>query len=842
MAAEVGQAYVTLIPTAKGFARRMQSQVGPEVTKAGKDAGEDYGKGFSAKASQEITSKSRGIFGGLGKSAVAALAGLGVGKALKDSVTAASDLNEVVSKSGQIFGKDALPGLQKWAQTADTAMGQSKTQALDAASRFAVFGKSAGLTGKKLATFATDFTGLASDMASFSNTSPEEAITAIGAALRGENDPIERYGVLINDAALKSKALDLGLLKASKDTGKIKAAQLRATIAQKKYTEAIKKHGRGSDEALSAEARLVSASNSLDKAMTGTVPPLTAQQKVLAASALITEQTTDQMDDFHRTQAGLANQTRIASAQFANLKQSVGVALLPVVNQLAHVLTEQLMPPLIALADKYGPKVGKALGDMITKVDVAGIMQRIADAVAGIDFGGFADTVSSVDWSAIGTQVGVIADNLKEIIPSAQELNSSLPSLKDTLDVMGTVTKVLADHTDELAKWLPALATGYAAVKGAQAAAYLAQLISIPVKLAEIIINRQLARSVKQLALAQAEQAVVQDVATVATTAGGKASLFARGQIIAQAIASKIVSAATKAWSVVQWILNAAMLANPIGLFILAIVALVAIIVLVITKLHLWSKILDWVGKVASTVWRGVKAGFVKMKDAVVAAVQTIFGWLKDNWKPLLIGILLGPLGLLARLVFKKWDTIKSKVKAGVQGIFDFLKSVPGRILALGSLFLDAGRSLIGFLVDGMKGAAGLVADIAGNVWDAVRGFLNNAIAKINAALEFEIKIPGAPNLHINPPDIPTLATGGRATGSTLAVIGEGREPETVLPDSMLRGLLERVAAGQSNAGALGELTITNWEDGTGYFRVLANGEMRSEARFRRGLGAMSNA
>jgi hypothetical protein len=80
-------------------------------------------------------------------------------------------------------------------------------------------------------------------------------------------------------------------------------------------------------------------------------------------------------------------------------------------------------------------------------------------------------------------------------------------------------------------------------------------------------------------------------------------------------------------------------------------------------------------------------------------------------------------------------------------------------------------------------------------VWDAVKGLLNDAIGKINRALEFKIGVLGQ-TITFNPPDIPRLAAGGRAYGGTLAVIGEGREPETVLPDSMLRGLLERTAAG----------------------------------------------
>ncbi|NIS50603.1 hypothetical protein GWN26_08575, partial [Candidatus Saccharibacteria bacterium] len=97
----------------------------------------------------------------------------------------ATDLNETISKTGEIFGESAKE-VEKWAETAAVRIGQSKTQAMDAASTFAIFGKSAGLAGKDLTKFSTEFVELASDMASFFNTEPDEAITAIGAAFRGE--------------------------------------------------------------------------------------------------------------------------------------------------------------------------------------------------------------------------------------------------------------------------------------------------------------------------------------------------------------------------------------------------------------------------------------------------------------------------------------------------------------------------------------------------------------------------------------------------------------------------------------------------------------------------------
>ena len=200
----------------------------------------------------------------------------------KDVIGVASDLAETQSKVQQIFGASA-DQINAFASTADQALGQSKQQALDAAATFAIFGKSAGLQGPQLAGFSTQLTGLATDLASFHNTTPQEAIEAIGAALRGESEPIQKYGVLLNDATLRNEALKMGLIKTTSQA-------------------------------------------------------LTPQQKVLAAQAVILAQTKDAQGDFARTSGGLANQQRIMAAEVENAKAKIGAGLLPVILQLAHVL------------------------------------------------------------------------------------------------------------------------------------------------------------------------------------------------------------------------------------------------------------------------------------------------------------------------------------------------------------------------------------------------------------------------------------------------------------------------------------------------------------------------
>ena len=207
----------------------------------------------------------------------------------------ASDLSETISKSEQIFGS-AAKQIDEWSNSSATAFGQSKKQAIDAASTFAIFGKSAGKTGDDLVKFSTQFTALASDFASFYNTSPEEAITAIGAAFRGVNEPIRKYGVLLDDVSMRQEALKLGIIDSIKNA-------------------------------------------------------LTPQQKVMAASSLIMKQASDVQGDFARTSEDLENQKRILAAQLKDLSDEMGKEFLPIVLQTVKLFRENFLPILKTVAN-----------------------------------------------------------------------------------------------------------------------------------------------------------------------------------------------------------------------------------------------------------------------------------------------------------------------------------------------------------------------------------------------------------------------------------------------------------------------------------------------------------
>lgn len=200
--------------------------------------------------------------------------------------------------------------------------------------------------------------------------------------------------------------------------------------------------------------------------------------------------------------------------------------------------------------------------------------------------------------------------------------------------------------------------------------------------------------------------------------------------------AAKITAnVATKAAAAGQWLLNAAMSANPIGLIIIAIVALVAGIVL------LWKKNEGFRNAVIG-VWNAIKAGAVRVWDWLVGAFK--------KWGLYILVALTGPIGIMVLLIAKNWDKIKAaalfvwiyltrvlpakamqmvvriatglaalkqrmseKFQAAKDGAIEkltalvtWVKGVPRRILdgigKVGKLLFDAGKSILQGLWDGL--------------------------------------------------------------------------------------------------------------------------------------------
>ena len=244
--------------------------------------------------------------------------------------------------------------------------------------------------------------------------------------------------------------------------------------------------------------------------------------------------------------------------------------------------------------------------------------------------------------------------------------------------------------------------------------------------------------------------------ATIALTAQIRAHTFA---MRASAAASKAAAVASKAFRA-----GLAFITSPIGIAILAITALIAA--------GVWLyKNWDTVKAKAAQLGAKISGIWTKINTAVTTAIAAI-----SSRFPALGAVLSG--------LWKSVQNVWGNIKAIFSNIIGFIDNV----------FSGNWSAAWGNVVSIFGNVFGELANIAKAPINAVISVINMVLSKIN---EMKISIPdwvpgvGGKTLGFNIPQIPMLATGGIATAPTLAMVGEGGEPEAVLPLSKLAQLLD---------------------------------------------------
>ena len=337
------------------------------------------GRTKSLERAFDRSSKSAGsMASGIGKAtrmASKSLLGLGgvfVGAAFasKPLVDAAVDVQESLSKNTVVFGQ-AAEGVAAFADTAADALGMSRRQALEATGTFGTLAAAMKIPEAQAADMATTMTQLAADMASFNNASPEETLIALQSGLRGEAEPLRRFGVLLDAATMKQEALKQGLI----DNEKM---------------------------------------------------ALTPSQKALAAYGLILEQTQIQQGDFERTSDGLANTQRRLSANFDDVKEKLGTILLPAFESAASWLEATGLPAMEDFVDEIGN-----LGD---NEFLQGVATNLGELWTGISDGVGAVADSEV-WDLLEDAFGDIPGWAGDALSALDEVDWSDVSLDELLEV-----------------------------------------------------------------------------------------------------------------------------------------------------------------------------------------------------------------------------------------------------------------------------------------------------------------------------------------------------------------------------------------------------------------------
>ena len=279
-------------------------------------------------AGRASSSKFKSAFTGALTAAGGLFAGVQLFDFGRDAIFKAGDIEQSIGAVDAVF-KGSAERMHEYAATASSTVGISTNAYNELAAKLGASLKNGGTSIDELGEKTNGLIQLGADLSSLYGGTTAEAIDAISAALRGETDPIERYGISLNDAALTAKGLELG----------------------------IKKVG-GS---------------------------FSTQEKQLITQALLFEQSTDAQGNFSRESDTFAHKMQVASARMEDMKTKIGSALLPTVVNLMDAFGEKLNPVLTEVGGgfkAFGAAWEQFDGD-VTSAGFPGFMEVAAFAIRG---------------------------------------------------------------------------------------------------------------------------------------------------------------------------------------------------------------------------------------------------------------------------------------------------------------------------------------------------------------------------------------------------------------------------------------------------------------------------
>lgn len=232
--------------------------------------------------------------------AAGALAAVGFTEFVKGTIQEASNLEQNVGAMEAVFGK-AADSIRSFGETSASTVGIAKQDYYQLAAVFGAQLKNMGVAANELAPKTNQLVTLGSDLAAVYGGTASEAVEAISSLLRGERDPIERYGVSIKQASINAYEMSEGL-----DT---------STAAAKTNAD------------------------------------------MQATLALLFQQTADAQGQFAIQTDTLAESQQIATAKFKEAQAEIGTKLLPIVTDLTNFAADNLVPILGVIADGVGSVV-----------------------------------------------------------------------------------------------------------------------------------------------------------------------------------------------------------------------------------------------------------------------------------------------------------------------------------------------------------------------------------------------------------------------------------------------------------------------------------------------------
>ena len=473
-----------------------------------------------------------------------------------------------------------------------------------------------------------------------------------------------------------------------------------------------------------------------------------------------------------RTLPGLIKQFQSLSAA---IKESIGTAVLDKVKDLMQYfldLGRAVQDGIVRVGTRAFEAVLNAIADVIIAVEIMKIrMEKFGGAFTPIKalaedvFGFLSDVIQSaipylmavaqailLAFKPIQAFVQPVLEALKPIFKDvfgfgAEQINALLPYINALTNPFQKIGEALADL---LGKFRPIFRNLHDAIMAAfkPVEAFVMPILEALWGVAQMVFGAfgSLLDDTADATsgLAGIIESLTPIMSVLGNIIGGVITLLANGlSVILPALKPLVgiilaIVAAIKIWTAVQTVLNVVMAANPIGLIIIAVVALIGVVALLVKH---WDAVkaalingAKAVGNFFAGIGNTIKNAFVTAFSAIWNGIQNFFAKIKGffaalpNWAKgmlLVLAAIIAPIPMLVigalLLIRKHWDKIKAYIIKGATAIGNFFKKVWEAIKSVCLAVWNAIKDAALVVFEKIKAVWNGITDFFKGLWNALK-------------------------------------------------------------------------------------------------------------------------
>lgn len=487
--------------------------------------------------------------------------------------------------------------------------------------------------------------------------------------------------------------------------------------------------------------------------------------------------------------------SRTLSAVFQGLSSQIGQAAMPIVTAFSTFIMDVASPAIGELSgfvEDLGAKISNGLGGfseftagLTMSSDAASKLESPLKGLAGVgqSVQGFFKKFAPALVPAAGALTALGSSAIPGILSKIPVLGGSLSGLAGPLKLLGGPIGVALSAFAGLVAVSPELQSALSglvsAVLGSLTGAFEAigpavDSILPTLTLVAQVIAGTLAQAITELTpvitqiidvVAELVASLLPQIAPVLGSVGAAIAVILQGLIpIVTTILEGLMPTIQALLPVVDTVFN------TIATVIQSVMGIIQGIIQVVTSAIAgdWSSAWEGIKQVASSAWEGIKALVSGALSAVKGTISAALGLIKSIWSA-------------------GWSWIKdlaSSIWSGITGIWSKgVSTVSGIFQRMGDAISNPFRS----------------------AFNAIKNLWNNTIGRLTFTVPDWVPGMGGKGWSA-----PKLATGGVVQQATLAWVGEGNEPEAVLPLTKLDAMLRKVKSSGSGQSLAPRIYVQN--------------------------------